>query len=74
MDPSHVSYWNDLSFWYVTKARYASFIRNTSMRFMPMVLVEEFPTDWHRQQNIPYVTFEGIALKDGIRPPGLLEI
>ena len=74
MDPTHCSYWNDLSFWYWTKAQYAAFIRNDTVRFLSMVLVEEYPTEWHKARDISYVTFEAICLKDGIRPPGLIEI
>jgi SAM-dependent methyltransferase len=32
-DPTHVSYWNENSFWYYTRADKAQYIHNTSIRF-----------------------------------------
>jgi len=32
-DPTHVSYWNPMSFWYYTRDASARYIRNTTMRF-----------------------------------------
>jgi SAM-dependent methyltransferase len=32
-DPTHISYWNENSFWYYTRADKAQYIHNTSIRF-----------------------------------------
>ena len=32
-DPTHVSYWNENSFWYYTRKKHAKYIRNTEIRF-----------------------------------------
>lgn len=68
-DPTHVSYWNENSFWYYTKAEQARFIE-TPVRFQAMHVATEFPSDWHRQHNIPYVRADLVALKDGYHGPG----
>lgn len=74
MDPTHVSRWNKGSFWYWTKKDFAAYIRNESVRFQTLRLVEDFPSSWHRENNIPYVTFDGVALKEGYEGPGKKDI
>lgn len=74
MDPTHVSFWNVGAWWYVTRMDHAKFIRNTTVRFLKHRLVEGFPSPWHKENNIPYVTFDGVCLKDGYDGPGLREI
>jgi SAM-dependent methyltransferase len=74
-DPTHVSGWVRNSFYYYTDAQFAQYIHNHSVRFLTHCLVEEYPTDWHKQHGILYVTFEGQALKgDGSRLPGNVKI
>lgn len=70
MDPNHASRWNRKSFWYWTHKDYVKYIRGSEVRFQAVRLVEDFPTAWHRQENISYVTFDGVALKDGYDGPG----
>lgn len=74
-DPTHVSFWNENSFWYYTRAEQAKFI-DTPVRFMDFQLVTDRPSDWHIQNNIPYVYASLLALKDpnGRRFPGELKI
>lgn len=54
-DPTHVSFWNENSFWYYTRPQQMQYIRNTEVRFFESSLRTIFPTDWHRLHNIPYV-------------------
>ena len=73
-DPTHVSRWNRNAFWYVTRQEQAKYIDNTSIRFHPALLENCFPSEWHRQNCIPYTRADLVCLKDGYRPHGLIEI
>lgn len=53
-DPTHVSFWNQNSFWYWTRKEQAQYIRNTKL-FRECKLTTEFPTPWHKENNISYV-------------------
>jgi glycosyltransferase involved in cell wall biosynthesis len=70
MDPTTKSYWNKNAFWYWTDKNYARWLKNETTRFQSMRLVEEYPTAWHSDNDIKYVTFDGIAWKDGYDGPG----
>ena len=52
-DPTHVSFWNQNSFWYWTRIQ-AKYIHNDKM-FRECKLSTEFPDQWCRDNNIPYV-------------------
>lgn len=65
MDPTHVSYWNEQSFWYYTRTEQAKYIRNKSAHFMEQRLFTHFPSPWHESHNISYVKAELINIKDG---------
>jgi len=69
-DPTHVSYWNQNAFWYWTRKEQAQFIHNTDIRFMEARLFTAFPSDWHKENNIPYTYADMISLKndDGSLP------
>jgi SAM-dependent methyltransferase len=72
-DPTHISFWNENSFWYYTDARFARFIKpRMGCRFQRSRIVTYFPTDFERQHNIPIVQADLIALKPPYdeRPPG----
>jgi len=73
-DPTHVSYWNQNSFWYYTNAGYAKYAPAIKCRFQAKRLMTYFPFDWQRQNNIPYVLAHLVALKGDERVPGLVEI
>jgi SAM-dependent methyltransferase len=64
-DPTHVAFYNENSFWYVTDANYARFVPEQRCRFQVSRLVTYFPSPWHEQHNIPYVAANLIAIKDG---------
>ncbi len=69
-DPTHVSYWNENSFFYYTKKSQAQYIRNDKIRFSSMRL----ETNWW-VNNVAVVNTHLVALKDGmVRLPGSIEI
>lgn len=68
-DPTHTSFWNDLSFRYYTNAQFSKFIPAVKCRFQQVVLKNEKPTKWHEENNVPYVRSDMCALK-GQRQPG----
>lgn len=75
-DPTHVSYWNQNSFWYWTRPEIAKYIRNTDKLFMPRRVFTHFPNEHCKAQDIPYTTTELCAYKPegdmtnipGVRP------
>jgi O-antigen biosynthesis protein len=73
-DPRHVSFWNENSFWYVTDRAYRRYVPEIRARFQVARLATAFPDDWCRRNDIPYVYADLIAVKDGPRQGGLLEV
>jgi glycosyltransferase involved in cell wall biosynthesis len=63
-DPTHVAFYNENSFWYYTEREYRNFVPQIKAAFQVSRLVTYFPTEWHEQHRIPYVTANLIALKD----------
>lgn len=68
-DPTHVSYWNEHSFWYYTDYNKAKFIRNKDIRFQKYRL-----DTWEMAPHIPVVSAWLVAIKDKQRLPGELLI
>ena len=68
-DPTHVSYWNENSFWYYTKQSHAQFIRNKNIKFSCLRL----ETNWWDHQ-IAVVNTHLVAVKEGTRYPGPIEM
>lgn len=74
-DPTHVSFWNQNSFWYYTKQQQARYIRNNLVKFQTFRLETNYPSEWWKINNIPVVFADLIAIKnENTRFPGLLEI
>ena len=75
-DPTHVSWWNENSWWYWTHRNFHRYLPQESAApcFQAVRLQTLFPTDWHRANNIPYVLADLVALKEGYRAPGRVEI
>jgi glycosyltransferase involved in cell wall biosynthesis len=74
-DPTHLTYWNENSFWYYTNTNYNRFIPNNSIRFQDFFTFTTYPDDWWRQNNIPVVRAYLSAIKnDKIRRPGKINI
>jgi SAM-dependent methyltransferase len=70
MDPTARSYWNQNTLWYWTDKNFSRWIKNETVRFQSQRMVEAYPSLWHQQQDIRYVTFDGVAFKPGYDGPG----
>lgn len=69
-DPTHVSFWNEHSFWYYTNKSKAQFIRNSDIRFQTYRL-----DTFEMEPHIPCVAAHLVAIKDdSYRFPGVLSI
>lgn len=73
-DPTHNSFYNQNSFWYFADENYRKFVPELKMNFQISHLSTYFPSDWHKQHQIPYVNANLIAIKDGGRQGGRLGI
>jgi glycosyltransferase involved in cell wall biosynthesis len=69
-DPTHKSFFNDLSFRYYTNKQFARYIPEFKGKFQVGRVIEWYPSEWHKQNNVPYVEAELFALKDGFKPMG----
>jgi O-antigen biosynthesis protein len=69
-DPTHASFWNDLSFRYYSDRRYAAYVPEITCRFEATRVWECYPSDWHKRNELKYVYADLVALK-GQRHPGL---
>lgn len=61
-DPTHISFWNENSFWYYTMQSKNGFI-DCPVRFQRVKLVTGYMDDFGRNNNIPYVFAQLIAIK-----------
>lgn len=59
-DPTHVSYWNPMSFWYYTRDASARYIRNATMRFAEVHL-DTVPINI-QGTTVPYVRADLVKL------------
>ena len=71
-DPSHVAFYNENSFWYLTQARLRSSLPTLTARLQISHIRTYFPTPWEQQVNIPYVQANLLVVKDGPRLGGPL--
>jgi len=71
-DPTHVSFWNKLSFRYYADPNFMRYVPAFKGRFQIAKLREHFPSDWHRDENMPYIEAHLIRLGDGYEPMGAL--
>ena len=73
-DPTHISYWNQNSFFYYLRQEQAKYI-DTPVRFQEMRIRSCNISEWGAKNYICYVIAHLIALKDGMnREPGIIEI
>lgn len=68
-DPTHVSFWNENSFYYYTKEYFAKYI-DTPVRFQTARLYTTEKND----MQVCWVKAHLVNLKGGFRPAGLIEI
>jgi hypothetical protein len=69
-DPTHVSYFNENSFWYYSNVEYAKYVPEIKCRFQVSRNTSYFPGQFHRDFNIPYVRTHLVAPKNGPRQGG----
>lgn len=62
-DPTHVSFWNENSWWYYTRKQQARYVPEIKAQFQAVQNFTTFPSDWHKQHNISYVIGSMVALK-----------
>jgi O-antigen biosynthesis protein len=68
-DPTHVSFWNQNSFLYYTDQNWAKYI-DTPVRFQAMNIY----TTEKDANGVSWVKADLVNLKDGYRPPGLINV
>jgi hypothetical protein len=73
-DPTHNSFYNENSFWYFVDENYRRFVPELQMDFQVSDLYTYFPSEWHKEKNIPYVIANLIALKTDERLGGRLGV
>lgn len=75
-DPTHVSFWNENSFWYYTDKDYARYIQpGYTGRFQSARVVTWYPNNFFKKHEIPVVQADLICLKppyDLHAPGGML--
>lgn len=69
-DPTHKSFWNDLSFRYYCSKAHARYVRAFEGKFQASRVMEWFPDVWHAQNHVPYVEAHLFCAKDGFRAMG----
>lgn len=62
-DPTHISYWNENSFWYFTDPNYKKYIE-TEADFHTSLLYTYYPSEFHQIRQIPYVRANLVAMKN----------
>lgn len=75
-DPTHCSFWNELSFKYYTDTKFCQYIwPQCRARFQTMRRLTHKPSQLSKAEDIPYVVWDGIALKPGMktRYPGAMD-
>ena len=70
-DPTHVSFWNHLSWRYYCDPRFMAYIRFAG-QFQLLKSVNWYPSEWHEANNLPYVEAHLVRLGSGYRPMGAL--
>jgi SAM-dependent methyltransferase len=73
-DPTHNSFYNQNTFWYFADENYRRFVPQLKMDFQVSILMTYFPSEWHRENNIPYVNANLVAIKEGPRQGGRIGI
>jgi O-antigen biosynthesis protein len=73
-DPTHVSPYNENSFWYFTDREMSSRVPAIKSRFQVSTLFTLFLSEWHEQNMVPYVCANLVAVKDGPRQGGFLNV
>ena len=62
-DPTHVSFWNQNSFWYYTDPKAGRYVPAIKCRFQIGRVLTWFPNEHCKRHNIPYVDAQLMAVK-----------
>lgn len=63
-DPTHTNFLNQNSFWYYTNRESSKYLNGkVTCRFQAVRLWTECPSAWHKENNVPYVYADLLALK-----------
>ena len=62
-DPTHVSFWNQLSMRYYTDKNFSKYVPEIQCRFQAVRNFTHFPNEWSKEQNLSYVVSDLCALK-----------
>jgi O-antigen biosynthesis protein len=69
-DPTHVAFYNENSFWYYTEANFRKYVPEITAKFQSSRIYTAYPTEWHAEHDISYVTANLIALKEPMERNG----
>lgn len=61
-DPTHVSFWNQNSFWYYTKAGFSKYVPEIKCRFQTRRLRTYYPSKWQEENLISYVQADLVVI------------
>jgi glycosyltransferase involved in cell wall biosynthesis len=73
-DPSHVAFYNENSFAYLTQMAMRATIPTLTARLQLSHLLTYWPSETHERMDIPYVKANLLAIKDGPRQGGPLQV
>jgi O-antigen biosynthesis protein len=73
-DPTHITRWNENSFWYYTDKNFSRFVPNANYRFQNFFTRTYFPSEWWKENNIPIVQAQLRAVKSDKRRPNKILI
>lgn len=71
-DPTHISFYNENSFWYFTNEFYSKYVPEIKCKFQVSRILTYYPNEWCEKNNISYVLANLIAIKNGPRLAGEL--
>jgi hypothetical protein len=72
-DPTHVSFWSPNNTWYYTRSAQAKYVPEIRCRFQSVRCEIKYPSNWYKDNYIPYLFWDAVALK-GQRAPGQVMI
>jgi len=73
-DPTHVSFWNENSFFYYTDRNFARYVPEIRCRFQGFRVATDYPNAWCKEHKVPYVYADLAAVKTWRRRPGRISI
>lgn len=73
-DPTHVSFWNENSFFYYTDRNFSRYVPDIKARFQGFRIATDYPNDWCKDHKVPYVYADLSAVKTWRRRPGKIAI